>query len=136
VGGRDAICADRQRQGRAWARAEVANTQTRDESGEVERAATKHRELKVPTEVLWRELGYTEQQIKEMSKLAEQEAKEEIERQREQFAMKAGVVGKKANGDSEILTQWVLWKSGRKKKRRPVAQWNNAQTESDVHRQN
>jgi hypothetical protein len=81
-----------------------ANTQTRDETGEVERAATKHRELKVPTEVLWRELGYTEQQIKEMSKLAEQEAKEEIERQREQFAMKAGVVAKgQVNGDAEVL---------------------------------
>jgi hypothetical protein len=59
--------------------------------------------LKVPTEVLWRELGYTEQQIKEMSKLAEQEAKDEIQRQREQFAMKAGVVGKKANGDVEVI---------------------------------
>lgn len=82
-----------------------ANTATRDESGEVERASTKHRELKVPTEVLWRELGYTEQQIEDMKKLAAQEAQEMLKRTQEMTAARGGPMNQigKPNGDSEVI---------------------------------
>jgi hypothetical protein len=44
-----------------WAPAE-----TRDEGGELERAAQKVRELKIPYEVVWAELGYTDDEIEKM----------------------------------------------------------------------
>jgi len=77
------------------------NTETRDANAEVERVATKHRDLKIPLEECWRELGYDEEKIAKMMKLMEKEQEAAIEQQREQFALRSAA--KKVNGDSEVL---------------------------------
>lgn len=82
------------------------NTTPRDETDEVSRAASKVKDLQIPYEQVWRELGYTEKQI-------EQFAAERLKRQEEQVALMQAKAGlrlsamsknkKKANGDSEVL---------------------------------
>jgi hypothetical protein len=76
------------------------NTETRDETGEVQRAATKHKDLKIPLEQTWRELGYSEKQIKEMMAQAEQEATQAMERQQQIINPNAA---SGANGNSEVI---------------------------------
>lgn len=78
-----------------------ANTETRDDNAEVERVAAKHRDLKVPLEDCWRELGYTEEQIARMKVESEKEAQQAIEQQRETFALRADAG--KANGEAKVI---------------------------------
>lgn len=77
------------------------NTETRDDDAEVQRVATKHRDLKVPLEECWRELGYDEDKIAEMKVLADKEAAEAVEQQRETFALKAATG--KPNGQAQVI---------------------------------
>lgn len=82
------------------------NTTPRDETDEVSRAASKVKDLQIPYEQVWRELGYTEKQIALF-------AAERLKRQAEQVEMMQAKAGlrlsamakgkKKANGDSEVL---------------------------------
>jgi hypothetical protein len=77
------------------------NPETRDDDGEVTRAATKVTQLQIPYEQVWREMGYTETQIATF-------AVERTKRQAEQMELtqaKGGLIppGKKANGDSEVV---------------------------------
>lgn len=79
------------------------NAETRDDDGEVQRAATKVSQLQIPYEQVWRELGYSEEQIAIFSAERLVRQKEQIELQRAKFAASGPVVSKKANGDSEVL---------------------------------
>lgn len=54
------------------------NAETRDDDGEVQRAATKVTQLQIPFEQVWREMGYTEEQIQIF-------AAERLKRQQEQI---------------------------------------------------
>jgi hypothetical protein len=76
------------------------NTETRDQTGEVQRAATKHKDLKIPLEQTWRELGYSEQQIKKMKIQAAEEASQAMQRQQQIINPNAA---NGANGNSEVV---------------------------------
>ena len=78
------------------------NAETRDDDGEVQRAATKVTQLQIPFEQVWREMGYTEEQIAIFAAERLVRQKEQIELQRAKFAANP-VASKKANGDSEVL---------------------------------
>lgn len=81
------------------------DTTPRNEGDQISNAATKVKELQIPFEQAWRELGYTEEQIKLFST-------ERLKRQQEQISMMQAKAGlrlaqmsktKKSNGDSEVL---------------------------------
>ena len=77
------------------------NAETRDDDGEVQRAATKVTQLQIPFEQVWREMGYSEEQIKLFAAARKDRQREQIELQRAKFA--GAMTEKKANGDSEVL---------------------------------
>lgn len=78
------------------------NAETRDDDGEVERAATKVTQLQIPFEQVWREMGYTEEQIVIFANERLKRQQEQIELQRAKFAG-AMTESKKPNGDSKVL---------------------------------
>lgn len=82
------------------------NAETRDDDGEVQRAATKVTQLQIPFEQVWREMGYTEEQIAIFAAERLVRQKEQIELQRAKFAGRAGAMREKSgkpNGDSKVL---------------------------------
>lgn len=81
------------------------NTTPRDETDEVSRAVSKVKELQIPFEQAWRELGYSEKQIAEFAAERLKRQQEQVEMMRAKAGMKLGATakGKKPNGDSEVL---------------------------------
>lgn len=79
------------------------NAETRDDDGEVQRAATKVTQLQIPYEQVWRELGYSEEQIKLFAAERLVRQKEQIELQRAKFASAMTEKDSKPNGDSKVL---------------------------------
>lgn len=76
--------------------AKWADTQTRNEAEEITNASTKVSGLKIPVEVAWRELGYSEEQISQMKTALEAAEKKQEEIMR-------GQPINKPNGGSEML---------------------------------
>lgn len=79
------------------------NPETRDEDGEVQRAATKVTQLQIPYEQVWREMGYNEKQIEKFAAARLERQQEQIELQRAKFAGSAVARSSGANGDSEVV---------------------------------
>lgn len=78
------------------------SAETRDDDAEVQRAATKVKELQIPYEQVWREMGYSEDQIRLFAAERLKRQQEQIQLQRAKFAANPTAM-KKANGDAEVL---------------------------------
>jgi Phage portal protein, SPP1 Gp6-like len=79
------------------------NPETRDDDGEVNRAALKVSQLQIPYEQVWREMGYTEKQIGAFSVERAKRQKEQMEMMRLKSGGVSAPVSSKANGDSEVV---------------------------------
>lgn len=77
------------------------DTTPRSETEQIQNAATKVTQLQIPHEQVWREMGYSEEQIKLFAAERLKRQQEQIELQRAKFA--GAMTEKKANGDSEVL---------------------------------
>jgi hypothetical protein len=66
------------------------NTETRNEGEQIKQASTKVKDLGIPQEVVWSELGYSEKQIQDMQNAVQSEESEPKEEER-------------TNGQSEVI---------------------------------
>lgn len=82
------------------------DTTPRNDSEQISNAGIKVSQLQIPYEQVWREMGYSEEQIVLFAAERLKRQQEQIELQRAKFAASGPVEReKKANGDSEVLSQ-------------------------------